>query len=56
MRHFYFRLILGIVFLVCLIFSALTMNLSGVLLFIFMSAAMLYGAYSEWKRNGGGRS
>ena len=56
MRHFYFRLTMGFVFLFCLIFSAVTMNVSGMLLFVFMSAAMFYGAYNEWKRNGGGRS
>lgn len=55
MRHYYFRLIMGFVFLACLIFSAVTMNVSGVVLFIFMSAAMFYGAYNEWKKNGGDR-
>lgn len=56
MRHYYFRLVMGFVFLACLIFSAVTMNVSGALLFVFMSAAMFYGAYTEWKRMGGGRS
>lgn len=56
MRHFYFRLTMGIVFLVCLVFSAVTANMMGVGLFIFMSAAMFYGAYTEWKRSGGGRA
>ncbi|MEE0433983.1 MAG: hypothetical protein UDB11_01065 [Peptococcaceae bacterium] len=55
MRHFYFRLIMGIVFLVCLLFSIATMNIGSVVLFLFMSAAMFYGAYGEWKRNGGGK-
>ena len=49
MRHYYFRLIMGFVFLACLIFSAVTMNVSGVVLFIFMSAAMFYGAYTAWE-------
>lgn len=56
MRHFYFRLIMGFVFLACLIFSAVTMNVSGVVLFIFMSAAMFYGAYTAWKSGGGDQS
>lgn len=55
MRHFYFRVTLGIIFFACLIFSLVTINLSGAGLFTFMSAAMFYGAYGEWKRNGGGR-
>ena len=56
MRHFYFRLVMGFVFLVCLVFSALTVNTMGIGLFVFMSIMMFYGAYQEWKRNGGGRS
>ena len=56
MRHYYFRLVMGFVFLACLIFSAVTMNVSGVVLFIFMSAAMFYGAYTAWKSGGGNQS
>ena len=42
MRHYYFRLIMGFVFLACLIFSAVTMNVSGVVLFIFMSLSLIH--------------
>lgn len=56
MRHFYFRLVMGFVFLVCFVFSALTVNTMGIMLFAFMGSAMFYGAYTEWKRIGGGRS
>ena len=54
MRHYYFRLVMGFVFLACLIFSAVTMNVSGVVL--FMSTAMFYGAYTAWKSGGGDQS
>lgn len=50
MRHFYFRLVMGFVF------SAITVNTMGIMLFAFMGSAMFYGAYTEWKRIGGGRS
>lgn len=53
MRHFYFRLTMGIVFAGCLIFSAVTMNLPGVLLFLFMSTTFLYSAYTLWKKGDG---
>lgn len=56
MRHYYFRLVMGFVFFACLIFSAVTMNVSGVVLFIFMSTAMFYGAYTAWKSGGGDQS
>ena len=35
MRHFYFRLILGIVFIGCMIYSFVTMNIPFALLYIF---------------------
>ena len=52
MRHFYTRLTLGIVFLVCLVFSIITLNIPFALLYIFLSAAMLLSAYSLWKKKG----
>lgn len=55
MRHFYFRLIMGIVFVVCLIFSIVTMNLPGALLFLFMSVTFLASAYRLWTKEGGGQ-
>ncbi len=36
MRHFYFRLILGIVFIGCMIYSFVTMNIPFALLYIFL--------------------
>ena len=51
MRHFYFRLMLGIVFVACLIFSLITFNFPSVLLFLFIGASCLASAYSIWKKN-----
>ena len=50
MRHFYFRLILGIVFICCMIYSFVTMNVSFALLYIFLGGVLLYSAYSIWKK------
>ena len=49
MRHFYFRLILGIVFVVCMIFSFITMNVTFALLYLVLSGAFLFSAYLLWK-------
>lgn len=49
MRHIYFRLILGIVFVVCMIFSFVTMNIPFALMYLVMSAAFLISAYTLWK-------
>ena len=46
MRHFYFRLILGIVFIACMIFSFVTMNIPFALLYIFLGGSFLYSAHS----------
>lgn len=51
MRHFYFRLILGIVFIACMIFSFVTMNIPFALLYIFLGGSFLYSAYSIWKKD-----
>lgn len=50
MRHFYIRLVLGIVFAVCLLFSIATMNLSFALLYLALAAVFLSSAYSLWKK------
>lgn len=52
MRHFYTRLVLGIVFVVCLIFSIVTLNIPFALLYVFLAAAMLLSAWSLWKKGG----
>ncbi len=50
MRHFYFRLILGIVFVACMIFSFITMNIPFALLYLALGVAFLLSAYSLWKQ------
>ncbi len=50
MRHFYFRLILGIVFVICMIYSFITANISFALLYIVLSIAFLASAYSLRKK------
>lgn len=55
MRHFYFRLILGIVFVCCMLFSFITMNLPFALLFLALGGAFLFSAYSLWKNGKDGR-
>lgn len=51
MRHFYFRLILGIVFIVCMIYSFVTMNIPFALLYLFLGDVFLFSAYSLWKKD-----
>ena len=50
MRHFYFRLILGIVFIVCLIFSLVTLNIPFALMYLVLGIAFLSSACSLWKK------
>lgn len=51
MRHFYFRLILGIVFIGCMIFSVVTENISFTVLYLALGIAFLTSAYSLWKKD-----
>ena len=51
MRHSYFRLILGVVFIACMIFSFVTMNIPFALLYLALGAVFLFSAYSLWKKN-----
>ena len=51
MRHFYFRLILGIVFIGCMIYSFVTMNIPFALLYLFLSGMLLASAYSLRKKD-----
>lgn len=51
MRHFYFRLLLGIVFIGCMIFSLVTMNIPFVILYLVLGGAFLFSAYSLWKKD-----
>lgn len=51
MRHFYFRLILGIVFIVCMIFSFVTTNIPFALLYLALGAVFLFSAYALRKKD-----
>lgn len=51
MRHFYFRLILGIDFIGCMIYSFVTMNIPFALLYLFLSGMLLASAYSLRKKD-----
>ena len=50
MRHFYFRLILGIVFIGCMIYSFVTMNIPFALLYIFLGGVFLYSAIPSGRK------
>lgn len=51
MRHFYFRLILGIIFIGCMIFSFFTMNIPFAVLYLALGGAFLFSAYLLWKKD-----
>ncbi len=51
MRHFYFRLILGVVFIGCMIFSFVTMNIPFAILYLVLGGRFLASACSLWKKD-----
>ena len=51
MRHFYIRMILGIVFVVCMIYGLITANFYFALFYLVLGAMLLISAYSLWKKN-----
>ena len=53
MRHMLMRLIIGLVWLVSAVISAVTMNFSTGIFFGIMGVAFLYSAYSLWRKNEG---
>lgn len=50
MRHFCFRLILGIVWLAAAVFSAVRANISFAALYAVLGIVFLWSAYSIWKK------
>lgn len=50
MRHFYFRLILGIVWLAVAVVSAVEANISFAALYVVLGVVFLWSAYSTWKK------
>ena len=53
MRHFYFRLILGIVWLAAAAVSAVKANISSAALYASLCIVFLWSAYSIWKKEKG---
>lgn len=51
MRHFYFRFILGLLFIGCAIYSFTTTNIPFALLYLVLGGVLLYSAYTIWKKN-----
>lgn len=50
MRHFYFRLVLGIIFVICMIYSFITANIPFALFYLAFGGMFLFSAYSIWKK------
>ena len=50
MRHFYFRLILGIVWLAAAAVSAIKANIPFAALYAVLGVVFLWSAYSIWKK------
>lgn len=55
MRHLYFRAIMAIVWLAAAIISLLSGILEFAALYVLLSAAFSYSAYTMWKKERGGR-
>ena len=50
MRHFYFRLIFGIVWLAAAVVSAVKANMPFATLYAVLGVIFLWSAYSIWKK------
>lgn len=55
MRHFYFRLILGIVWLAAAVVSVVKADISSAVLYVVLGIVFLWSAYSIWKKDKGNR-
>lgn len=55
MRHFYIRLVLGVIWLNVAFVSAVSGNLLFAALYAILGSAFLYSAYSIWKKNNDNR-
>lgn len=51
MRHFYFRLVLGSVFVICMIYSLIKADIPFALMYLVLGAIFLYSSYSLWKKD-----
>lgn len=50
MRHFYFRLVLGIVWLIAAVVSGVSANIPFAVLYVALGIMFLYSAFSIWKK------
>ena len=55
MRHFYFRLILGIVWLAAAVVSAVCANIPFAALYVVLGIRFLWSACSIWKKEKRGK-
>lgn len=55
MRHFYIRLVLGVIWLNVAFVSAVSGNLLFAALYAIFGSVFLYSAYSIWKKNNDNR-
>lgn len=55
MRHFYIRLVLGVIWLNVAVVSAVSGNLLFAALYAILGSVFLYSAYSIWKKNNDNR-
>lgn len=51
MRHFYFRLILGVVFAICAVYSFIMANIPFAFLYVVLGGVFLCSACTIWKKN-----
>lgn len=51
MRHFYFRLALGVVFALCAVYSFITANIPFALLYVVLGGVFLCSACTIRKKN-----
>lgn len=55
MRHFYIRLVLGVIWLNVAVVSAVSGDLLFAALHLVLGIVFLYSAYSMWKKNNDNR-
>lgn len=51
MRHFYFRLILGIVWLIAAVVSGVNANIPFAALYVVLGIVFMWSAFSIWKKD-----
>ncbi len=50
MRHFYFRLVFGVVWLIAAVVSGIGANIPFTALYVVLGILFLYSAYNIWKK------